>query len=247
MPAANHPPFPPCPPPPLEHLWVHSQAESILGAFQSVSFPRSSPTLRPQGQGSGQAAGHMGIQTAGRERKPSLVVNSAGSWSASEERGRESERPEQSLTCSQRHTVTDTRGHNFSDATQKLTWSSQRHVQKTHLQRLMDTQHQTCSTDSGTTHMEQTQPPSCKPQTQMHSKSTNTNAFQIQPAKSFSSIKPLRPPQPRPVHPPLNSNLEFLSHCLSFNEDSLGSMCIPLPSTTWLCALKKCHSQQESP
>lgn len=88
MPAASCPPFPPCPPPPLERLWVHSQAESILGAFQSVSFPRSGPTLRPQGQGPGQAAGHMGIQTAGRERKPSLVVNSTGSWGASEERGR---------------------------------------------------------------------------------------------------------------------------------------------------------------
>lgn len=76
---------------------------------------------------------------------------------------------------------------------------------------------------------------------------TNTNAFQIQPVKSFSSINPLRPPQPRPVHPPLNSSLEFQYHCLSFNKDSLGSTCIPLLSTTWLCALKKCHSQQVSP
>ena len=76
---------------------------------------------------------------------------------------------------------------------------------------------------------------------------TNTNAFQIQPVKSFSSINPLRPPQPRPVHPPLNSNLEFLSHCLSFNKNSLASTCTPLSLITWLCALKIYHSQQVSP
>ena len=76
------------------------------------------------------------------------------------------------------------------------------------------------------------------PQTQMHSKSSLL-VFLLHK----TSIKP----QPRPVHPPLNSNLEFLSHCLSFNKDSLGSTCIPLLSTTWLCALKKCHSQQVSP
>ena len=68
------------------------------------------------------------------------------------------------------------------------------------------------------------------PQTQMHSKSS---------LQSFSSIKPLRPPQPRSVHLPLNPSLEFLSHCLSFNKDSLASMCTPLPLITWLCALKK--------
>ena len=76
------------------------------------------------------------------------------------------------------------------------------------------------------------------PQTQMHSKSSLL-VFLLHK----TSIKP----QPRPVHPPLNSNLEFLSHCLSFNKNSLASTCTPLSLITWLCALKIYHSQQVSP
>ena len=114
----------------------------------------------------------------------------------------------------------------------------------------MNTQRQMCQ-QTLAPHTWNRQPPSHRPQTQlhskstktqMHSKSTNTNAFQIHPAKSFSSIKP----QPRPVDTPLNSNLEFLSHCLSFNKNSLASTCTPLPLITWLCALKKYQSASES-
>ena len=46
----------------------------------------------------------MGIQTAGRERKPSLVVNSAAAGVHQRRGAGESERPEQSLTA-----VKDTR------------------------------------------------------------------------------------------------------------------------------------------
>lgn len=131
----------------------------------------------------------MGIQTVGRERKP--ISCSKYGWQLGCIRGegqgkvRGQSRVSHTVkdTCVQTpsHADTYTGGHKVNNATQKLTQSTQRHVQETHLHRLMNTLSQTCPSRLWHhTHADR-HSPSCRP--------TNTNAFPIHPSQPFSPIK----------------------------------------------------------